>query len=279
MPQKHVDMLFRNRQNRRPGHLRLRLAVLAIAYVAAPAAVDAAEHYVGEAYARNGTLLYRELHWLYREGNSDARLVLYVCPDGTPFARKHVLSRVNAQSPDFELDDARDGFDEGVRTQAGIQQVFVHPRADAAERSAVVAKNGDTVIDAGFDAFVRDHWDALAAANGKVALSFVVPSRLTALDFQVSHIGEERIGGREARRFRLGLARWYGGLLPHIDVVYDIAARRLLRYEGVSNIRDANARNLDVRIEFPFSENLLPASDAEIAAATNAALSGGCNLP
>jgi hypothetical protein len=38
------------------------------------------------------------------------------------------------------------------------------------------------------------------------------------------------------------LARWYGGFLQHIDVAYDALTHTLVRYEGIGNIRGADAR-------------------------------------
>ena len=67
-----------------------------------------------QAYARKGgALVYRESHWRYRQDEGARRLVLYRCPDGRAFARKMVIERRRAQAPDFEFEDARDGYREG----------------------------------------------------------------------------------------------------------------------------------------------------------------------
>ncbi len=253
------------------------IATLALACCAiAPA--SAALHYTGAARSRNGAILYRESHWLYEEDHIDTRLVLYTCPDGKAFARKTVWNRPNAQAPDFQFDDLRDGYSEGVRSEGGTRRVFVRAHAGAPEQSAAFETTSNTVIDAGFDAFVRAHWDALAAAHA-LPISFIVPSRLEAMNFSVRQVDDERIGGRETRRFRLVLARWYGGFLPHIDVVYDVATHSLLRYEGIGNIRSASGGNLDVRIDFPASARDEKATDADVAAAASVALDGTCRLP
>ncbi len=254
------------------------MAILAFACCISATPSTAAERYTGEARDANGSLLYRESHWLYRDGESEARLVLYTCPDGKAFARKQLWDRASAQAPDFEFDDARDGFSEGVRSQDGARRVFLRASADAPERSAVFTTASDTVIDAGFDTFVRTHWDALADATA-LPIVFLVPSRLAPLGFSVRRIGDERIDGRDARRFRLVLARWYGGFLPHIDVVYDALTHTLLRYEGIGNIRGADARNLDVRIDFPSNARVSDVGVADIAAAASTALNGTCRLP
>jgi hypothetical protein len=270
MQQHHIQRFARHRG-------RASIATPAIACLLNTSVALAAVHYTGVASAGNGTLLYRESHWLYQDNNVDTRLVLYTCPDGRAFARKHVWNRPNAQAPNFEFEDARDGFSEGAYTQGDIRRVFLRARADAAERSAAFVTSQDTVIDAGFDAFVRAHWDVLTESSA-LPISFLLPSRLAALNFSVRRVADERVDGHNARRFRLTLARWYGGLLPHIDVVYDSATRTLLHYEGVGNIRSADARNLDVRIDFPAAERMDNVSDADAAAAGSVALNGTCAL-
>ena len=60
-------------------------------------------------------LLYREEH-LVQPGASPERWVVYRCPDGKPFARKRVAA--GGARPDFALEDARDGYREGVRGAA-----------------------------------------------------------------------------------------------------------------------------------------------------------------
>lgn len=66
----------------------------------------------GKVYAlSDGHLMYRESHWLYDD-------------DGHP------------QAPDFELDDARRGYREGVRSSGDQRSVFVRASRSATERSA-----------------------------------------------------------------------------------------------------------------------------------------------
>jgi len=256
---------------------RSAFVVLACAAMVIAMPVSGVEHYEGEAYAVAGaTPLYRESHWRYDDEGVAKGLVLYRCPDGAPFARKLIRATASAQAPDFDLLDARDGYSEGVRGKDGAREVYVRSSAAAPERTAQLKDHAGLVVDAGFDAFVRSHWDAL---NGAAAtLDFLVPSRLGAMNFQVSRIGAEKVAGHDAQRFRLSLARWYGSLLPHIDVVYDDATRHLLRYEGMSNVRDANARNLVVRIEFPPMERDTQATPADVSAAASAPLNGTCPL-
>lgn len=198
-------------------------------------------------------LLYREQHLVRRE-NSQAteRLVLYRCADGTAFARKRVDYRGSAQAPEFSLEDARLGYGEGLRRSGGSQSVWVRAGQGAAERSAPLeATAARLVADAGFDEFIRSQWQPLLAGKS-VPLRFAVPARLASLGFKVNRVGATRFGGEPAELFRLRLGGVLGWIAPHIDVVYGRDSRRLLRFEGLSNLREDDGKSqLVTRIEFP----------------------------
>lgn len=253
-------------------------ALIAVAAMCATGARAAGvEAYEGEAYSANGErLLYRESHWLFDEEGGSTRVVLYRCANGQPFARKHVHASASAQAPDFELTDARSGYREGVRSAASGRSVFVRSGGDVAQRSAALELGDAAVVDAGFDAFVRTHWGALADGRA-LPIEFVVPSRLAALSFSVRRVGDDTEDGRLLRTFRLALASWYGRWLPHVDVAYDVSSRTLRRYRGISNLRDAQGRNLDVRIEFPPAARTDAATQADVDAALRAPLVAACD--
>lgn len=256
-----------------PVRLRLLLPGICLAWACACTA-SAAERYEGLAYAReSGDLLYRELHYLYREHGTPQRLVLYRCPRGDAvFARKQVDYGAGAIAPDFNFVDARAHYREGVATQAGERHAWVQT-GDGERETRAIEPPHDAVIDAGFDAYIRKHWQALAA--GRTSLPFLIPSRFGFLDFAIVPAGDGLDHGRPVRTLRMSLDAWYGFLAPDIEVVYLRDGRRLLRFEGPGTIRGDNGKPLPVRIEFPPQRR--GAADAdEIAAAAALALAPTC---
>ncbi len=211
------------------------------------------DRYEGDAYARGSErLVYRETHWRrHLPGAGVERLVLYRCPDGAAFARKRVAAGPRPEAPDFEFFDARDGYREGVRSVDGGREVFVQPAHDASERREPLQTPPSAVIDAGFDAFVRSRWDALAAGDAQ-PVPFLLPSRAGFIDVRVV-AATPSAGAAEAslRRIRLQLDHWLGFALPSIDLVYRDADRWLLEFAGTASIRDARGRHQSVRIVFP----------------------------
>ena len=198
----------------------------------------------------SGRPLYREQHLLRMDGAAPVeRMVLYRCNDGTPFARKRVDYRASPNAPAFQFEDVRSGYREGVERSTSGARVFVD-RPDDVEESAALP-SGALVADAGFDQWVRGSWTQLAAGES-VPMEFLVPSRLTSYGFKVYEVDPSEAGAVNARRFRLRLGGLLGWFAPHIDVVYAESDRRLLSFEGLSNLRDdAGEDPLKVRIEFP----------------------------
>jgi hypothetical protein len=207
-----------------------------------------------EGYARepdSGALLYVETHFVWDAGTPrESRIVLYRCARGRqPFARKELSYAQERSAPSFDFEDARSGFREGLRREAGVAFVSASAGADGPRRSARLDARA-LVADAGFDEFVRANWDALE--RGDVLLApFLVPSRLDRVQFRVRKQSTAQVGGAEASVIRLSVAGPLGWFVADIDVVYRNQDRRLASYSGVTNIRDANGRTLTARIDFP----------------------------
>lgn len=238
-------------------------SLLALVLLAPLGAVAANQHYLGYAYdSRDGAERYREEHWVVREGGRQLRLVLYRCPGGAAFARKWVRGAIDDPAPDFALYDQRDGYREGVDSRHGARYVYVQAHAGAPMQSQKLRAVDDAVVDAGFDAWLRANWQPPAAP-----LRFLLPSRL---DWMSLTVQARDAAGQGERSFRLRLDAWYGFAAPALRVTYDSASRRLLRFEGPSNLRDGNGGTQTVRIEFPADAIRPPpsAQDMEAAAAT-----------
>ena len=231
----------------------------------------AAEIYAGDAYdLKTGELLFREAHYRYATESIAQQLVLYRCPDGRPFARKLSRDDGDAQAPDFDMVDARLNYQEGVRRLADRREVYVKRTAELPEQAEQLAVPPDGVIDVGFDEFARRHWDDLAAGK-TLSLPFLVPSRRVFYSFKAKT--DDSISAT-TMTVRLSIGAWYAFLVPHIDVIYDRASRRLVRYEGLSNIRNAQGKSYNVRIEFPGAP--ASATTEQIAAASSAPLTASC---
>jgi hypothetical protein len=81
----------------------------------------------------------------------------------------------------------------------------------------------------------------------------------------------ETVAGQRAEVFRLRLTGALSWIVKPIDVTYGSANRELLRYDGVSDLRDASGKNLEALINFDARDRT--ESDAQsLSAAEQAAL-------
>jgi hypothetical protein len=221
------------------------------------------------------SVLYREQHLLRLRGDVPVeRIVMYRCPSGGgAFARKRVDYGASATAPAFALEDARSGYAEGLRRTRAGEELYFRERAGATEQRAMLSTRAQ-VADAGFDEFVRAHWRALVAGES-LPLRFTVPSRLRSMEFRVRAAHTGAVGGETAQWFRLRLDGLLGFVAPHIDVAYSTRSHRLLRFEGLGNLRDAAGREqLEVRIDFPAAARTAP--DSKWAAALSEPLVARC---
>ena len=224
-----------------------------------PALAQADRGYVGLAVdLRDATPMYEEHHLL--RGTPQApveRLVVYRCPSGVAFARKHVRYDANPLAPEFALDDVRFGYREGAERRDGALVAFVRRDVASAEARQRVEATPRLVIDAGFDELVRLRWDALQRGDS-VPLDFLVPSRGRSYRFTIKRIGARLIEGEPASVFRLGLGGMLGWFAPDLEVSYRDADRRLMQFAGLTNIRENRDDSLSARIDFPAQREFVP---------------------
>jgi hypothetical protein len=257
----------------------MRLLSCATLLLAAGTAVAQSVQYDGTAYdLESGEVIYRESHFFKQDGASAHRVVLYRCPSGTPFARKHVNYAAEPSSPDFVLEDARLGYREGVRAGAEAREVFVQRTPKDAEDAEPLPPGDDpataVVIDAGFDDFVRGHWDQLQTGED-VHFPFLVPSRHDWWGFKIRKDRDEDLYGGKASVIQMSLGSWFGFLLPNVEVTYSNDQHLLLRFAGLSNVRDGKGKNYKARIEFP-PESRVSLDEVAMQAAEGEALVSRC---
>lgn len=232
---------------------------------------------IGHAFDRNsGALLYQERHTeTYANGEMTADTVQYIDPQGHIFGQKQVDFSRDPFVPEFQLDNTRTGHVEGLtRIAVDSLQVRFREHADEALRQQQLDLPRDAIADAGFDRFIESQWGHLIAGKTLVR-KFLVPSRLEFMDWRIrrsDNVREDtphdaKRGDQRARRtvrFALEIDSAFLRLVvPPIVVIYDRDTRRLMRYEGLSNLRDDSGENHSVRIEFEYLEQQASNTDTQ----------------
>lgn len=209
--------------------------------------------YVGYAYELGtDTLIYTENHEEFRQqGTLIADRVSYKLPDGTLIASKIVRFDQSSVAPNFHKQDHRTGFTEGAVQQDERLVLMLRRNQDSELKETILKKPANLVMDAGFNQFVIENWDALL--NGKrEVFQFALPTREEYYKFRLEKTGDQVIEQRKVMVFRMALnAFLFRLLVDDIVVGYDAETKRLSFYKGLSNIRDETGELYQAMIKFP----------------------------
>ena len=231
------------------------LLLLCVASAPAVAASHNPARAIGEAYdLKNDEFLYREVYCV--NGKPDEIEVVYRNEADSVIAHKTLDYRSGPMTPSFvqnnlyssEVIEVRLGDDEV--SMSVVDAVTAEPKKTSAERTGGELP---VVIDAGFDEYVRQNWDALLAGEKK---SFLFPfaERSKLLELRIKSAGCSYPTDTD-QCFKLELSNWFFRMLvAPIELGYDPAKRRLLRYRGLSNIGDGKGNGSVVDIRYVYQD-------------------------
>lgn len=206
---------------------------------------------IGEAYDTDSKeLLYVEKH-RYVEGNKHE--VKYYNADGELFAEKLLSYGQYEQAPAFEQTNDLRGEWIKVTDNGDKLKVEYREKEDSVVFDKSIKVNDHLLVDAGFDRYVKMHWDALMS-NQKMEIDYLVPSRLTTVGFEVGRV-DCLAGTREgAVCFAIEPTSWFVSLaVDPITVAYDSDSRNLLRFNGRGNIASGSGKyqTVDIHYQYP----------------------------
>ncbi len=225
--------------------------------------------FTGYAYdLDSGRLMYTERHQREIRPDGTQRLVTaYSDAAEREFARRDIVGDTDRRVIEFDMRDVRIGYREQARrNDRSIELTRTEPE-DGTERETLSnAAVRDVVIDAGFSDYVSRNWDTLLSGE-TMRFEFANIDRLSLIKLQLKHVGSRQENGYRIEQFEMNAANFFIRLLlTPIRIQYYADNRELFRYEGISNVKDENGDNYEVRIEFPANEYVLePATTRETA--------------
>lgn len=213
----------------------------------ASTAWSASLNFTGTAYDTDtNELLYIEQHTLTtnQSGLPVSEEVQYVDADNQVLGRKQLDYQTLIQ-PDYQAQYLTVDRLETVKLTDTLVKIGGFRPADL-ERP-----NPPFVIDAGFHYFIVQHFDKLLDGE-KVTFEFLSAGR----NLFISMVIEQQ--KREANRLVLKLKLknfFFAALVDPIELEYQIDTRQLLRYEGLTNLPNAEGKLYSARIEYQYPEN------------------------
>ena len=191
-------------------------------------APDAPPDVVGEARdPESGELLYYEHYYC-----TDDQLkcsVFYLRPDDQLIASKRIDYQPSKKAPALSFRDFR------LDRQVTIDRV-----------------DTDAVVDAGFDNFVRLQWQDLSEGE-EVRFPFRMVGRDDPIDMRASRAGP---CSDDKLCLKIRLDSWLlGSFVDPIQLTYDRDSQRLMRFRGISNLKNDQGRSQKVEIQYRYRES------------------------
>lgn len=191
--------------------------------------------FVGVAYdVESNSVLYKELHTviLNAQQEYEKTLVEYTDVEGNVFAKKRLYFNHNLMAPDVYFVDNRASTLVEVETKTDTLIVNYEGRLDDA--SARIKAVSMMVVDAGFDQMLIQYWDKLLD-NQPLDFEFLAPTRAELISFSLTPVYQDN----QVIKFELAPSNFILSLLfDAIKLTYDKSSKRILVYEGLTNIEE-----------------------------------------
>ena len=203
---------------------------------------------------KQGIHIYTEVHEeRYSNGSRKSLLTTYHDTAGKVIVRRSVDFSRSTLLPDFHTEDLRSGYMEGAEQVASGVRLYWRKSAKDSIEQKIVRIPSPAVVDAGFNNFVQERWDSLMKGE-ELEMYFGLPFTLDYYRFRLYKDGEKEFNGRNAVVVRCEIDNFILRLFAKpIILMYDTETRRMISYDGISNINDERGNSYNVNIQYdPF---------------------------
>lgn len=198
-------------------------------------------------------VLYTEHHkiTLNDRNNYETTAVTYMDSSGQVFAQKSLDFTYNRMSPLVDFEDTRVGTSVKVIKHDNGLNVRYKSASDSA--SAIIKAVPMMVVDAGFDQMLLQYWDVLIDKQ-TLEFEFLAPTRAQLISFSLASVFQDDA----IIELSLAPSNFFLRLLVDpIKLTYDKVTKRILIYEGLTNIEktkqgEATGEYYIARIEYRY---------------------------
>ena len=210
------------------------------------------ETQVFEAVASNkGEMVYVERHTLtLEEGTLIQSSTEYLDLEGKSIGRMQSNYTQSLSVPEYTLRDERQQSIQGIRwlenkldifTQSGKDAKVIHQRMGLDPLDVYIAGPGLIY-------YVAAHLDQLVAGH-IFKFKYVIPGKFQKYDFYIETIQQNK----QLAEFDVKLQSWPMRLFgAKLKIIYSVQQKRILFYEGPSNLRDKDGKMMSVKIEYKY---------------------------
>jgi hypothetical protein len=229
--------------------VRISLIISILLFAALRAPEISTDNYTGFAYKENSDkLLYtEEFTDRFVDGEHTETLTDYFDPNHIKIAKRVLDFRKSKFAPDFQTEDLRSGYMEGSEMVGDKVRLFNRKNKSAKVDEKIMLIPQPIVVDGGFNQFIKANWSALEKGE-VITFHFAIPARLDYFTLRAEMVESTEKEMKVRVEPDKALIRL---LASPIDVWYSKDTRRILSYEGQSNISDENGNNFVMRLVYP----------------------------
>lgn len=232
--------------------------VLLLADAALPAwATSSHRHeevFRGIARDDRGEIAYVEEHrMIYEDGRPHRNETRYLDANGQEIAVLNSSFATHPYVPDYSFQDRRFGRQDGTFVDGAWIKIYGRSDQDAPIQQDMVRLEEGMVTGQGLHIYLRDHLESLSRGDAVKQVRFLVPLEGRDFVFRIRRSDESGESGTVA--FNIEADSWFLRLFaPKLEVRYDLETRRLLSYQGASNLLDADREMQNVTITYRYPD-------------------------
>lgn len=213
------------------------------------------ETQVFEAIAKHeGQMAYVERHTVvYDDQTLIKSFTEYLDPEGKLIASMRSDYTHNLAAPEFVLQDKRNQSLQGERWRKGNLEVFSREtkKDRMASRSLATSNQKEVLISGpGLIYFIAANLQKIIS-NDVLDFQYVIPGRLEAFDFYIETLAHNNQQVEFEIKMKSWLMRLFG---PRLKLIYNIQKKRLISFEGLSNLRDEEGKMMSVDIQYKYKD-------------------------
>lgn len=209
------------------------------------------ETQVFEAIAKyEGKVVYLERHTVvYDDQTLIKSLTEYQDVDGRPIASLRSDFTHSLAAPEYIFQDNRLQSLQGQRWSNQKLEVFSQDKQRGQIVKKELIRTPEVMIGGeGLIYFIGANLKELIGSGG-MDFKFVIPGRLSAYDFFIKPLEHN---ATEAA-FEVKMKSWFMGLIgPRLKLIYDLKKKRVISYEGISNLKNANGEMMSVDVRYVY---------------------------
>lgn len=211
--------------------------------------------FIGKALeSKSKTNIYNESHQVEYNGFLVKKVITtYTDPSGKKIAKLTSSFNDNSQLPDTEFIDLRTGSKE-ITSLKNNEYLITTISPSGKEKQGSLSVKDNLVCGQGYHNFIIKSMDGFKVGE-KRELKFIIPSMRDYFTFDLTYLGPLDKSNLDEVTFRLDITNWILKMFADkIQVTYSKKDKVLLRYEGLTNLKNDKGDQYDAILTYTFPE-------------------------